>query len=44
MKRVKEAFVAIKRLGERMWNGLLNFLGIEISKVTVRGGGDYPLL
>ena len=44
MKRLKQSFDAIKRLGARMLNGLLNFFGIKVSNVKVRGGGSYPLL
>ena len=43
MKRVKEAFVAIKKLGERMLNGLLNFLGFKVENIKISGGGKYPL-
>ena len=42
-KRLSQAFNMIKRLGAKAWQGLLNFFGLEISKVTVRGGGKYPL-
>ena len=44
MKRLKQAFDAIKRLAGRMLNGLLNFFGIKVSNVKVKGGGSYPLL
>ena len=42
-KRLSQAFNMIKRLGAKAWQGLLNFFGLTISNVTVRGGGRYPL-
>jgi len=43
MKRISEAFSFIKTLGEKMIKGLLNFLGITVDKVSVSGGGRFPL-
>lgn len=43
-KRLSQAFNMIKRLGAKAWQGLLNFFGLTISNVSVRGGGRYPLL
>lgn len=43
-KRLSQAFNMIKRLGAKAWQGLLNFFGLAISNVTVRGGGRYPLV
>ena len=43
-KRLSQAFNMIKRLGAKAWQGLLNFFGLTISKVTIRGGGKYPLV
>jgi hypothetical protein len=43
-KRMSQAFNMIKRMGAKMWKGLLNFFGIEIGNVTVKGGGSFPLL
>ena len=44
MKRLKQAIDDIKRLAGRMLNGLLNFFGIKVSNVKVKGGGRNPLL
>ena len=43
MKRISEAFNYIKTLGEKMISGLMNFLGLSVSKVKVSGGGKFPL-
>ena len=43
MKRINEAFNYIKTLGEKMISGLMNFLGISISRVKVSSGGKFPL-
>ena len=43
MKRIGEAFNYIKTLGEKMISGLMNFLGVTVSKVKVSGGGKFPL-
>ena len=43
-KRLSQAFNMIKKLGAKMWQGLLNFFGITISNCTVRGGGEFPLV
>ena len=42
-KRLSQAFNMIKRLGAKAWKGLLNFFGLVVNNVTVRGGGKYPL-
>ena len=45
MKRVTQAFNYIKRLGKKLIEGLMNFLGVEVSDVTVnKGRGDFALL
>jgi hypothetical protein len=43
MKRLTQAFDAIKSLGSRMINGLLNFFNIEIKNIRLKSGGPYPL-
>ena len=43
MKRISEAFNYIKTLGEKMIQGLMNFLGVIVSSVRVSGGGKFPL-
>lgn len=43
-KRMSQAFNMIKRLGAKMWQGLLNFFGISIANVRISGGGAYPLI
>ena len=43
MKRISEAFNYIKTLGEKMISGLMNFLGISVSRVKTSGGGKWPL-
>ena len=43
-KRLSQAFNMIKRLGAKAWQGLLNFFGLVVGNVTIRGGGQYPLL
>ena len=43
-KRLSQAFNMIKKLGSKAWKGLINFFGLEISNVRVKGGGKYPLL
>ena len=41
--KMKKAFAAIKRLGQNMWFGLLNFLGLGVKNVSINGGGKFPL-
>ena len=41
-RRLSQAFNAIKKLGQNMWFGLLNFLGLGVKKVTINGGGKFP--
>jgi len=43
MKRVSEAFNYIKTLGEKMIQGLMNFLGVSVTNVKTSGGGKWPL-
>jgi len=44
MKRVTQAFNYIKKLGARLIEGLMNFLGIEVTDVKVKKGrGDFAL-
>jgi len=45
MKRVTQAFNYIKALGKKLIEGLMNFLGVEVSNITIpRGSGDFALL
>ena len=44
MKRVTQAFNYIKSLGKRLIEGLMNFLGVEVTNVKITSGGDFPLL
>ena len=44
MKRVTQAFNYIKSLGIKLIEGLMNFLGVEVSDIKVRGSGDFALL
>ena len=41
--KMKKAFSAIKKLGQNMWFGLLNFLGVGVKDVKINGGGKFPL-
>ena len=43
IKRISAAFDALKQLGEKMLDGILNFFGLTISKVKLKGGGKYPI-
>ena len=43
-KRISQAFNMIKKLGAKAWQGLLNFFGLTVSNVNVKGGGKYPLV
>ena len=42
-RKMSQAFTAIKKLGQNMWFGLLNFLGLGVKKVSINGGGKFPL-
>jgi len=44
MKRVTQAFNYIKALGKKLIEGLMNFLGVEVSDIKIRGGGDFRLI
>lgn len=44
MKRVKEAIDYIKTLGGKMFNAILNFLGMEVSNVNINTSGPFPLI
>ena len=44
MKRVKEAIDYIKTLGSKMFNSILNFLGMEVSNVKINTSGPFPLI
>jgi len=44
LKRIKQAFDAIKRLGKGMFNGIMHFLGMEVSSVKISSGGPFPLV
>ena len=43
MKRISEAFNYIKTLGKKMIQGLMNFLGVSVSRIKVSSGGRFPL-
>ena len=43
MKRVTQAFNYIKSLGKKLIEGLMNFLGVEVTDVKVSGSGDFAL-
>ena len=43
-KRISQSFNMIKKLGAKAWKGLLNFFGLQVSNVKVKGGGRYPLV
>ena len=43
MKRISQAFSYIKTLGEKMIKGLMNFLGVSVTRVKVSGGGKWSL-
>ena len=40
LTKVKAAFAKIKKLGEKMYHGLLNFMGIEVSSVNEKVPSD----
>jgi len=42
-QQLVKAFNMIKRLGQNMWFGLLNFFGIGVKDVKINGGGKFPL-
>jgi hypothetical protein len=42
-QKLVKAFNMIKRLGQNMWFGLLNFFGIGVKDVKINGGGKFPL-
>lgn len=44
LRRIKETFDFIKTLGGRMFNAILNFLGMEISRVDIKSTGPFPLI
>ena len=44
LKRVTQAFNYIKSLGKRLIEGLMNFLGVEVTDIKIKSGGDFPLL
>lgn len=44
MTRVKKAFIALKKLGERMLSGLLEFFNLKVDKIDIQGGGEFPLV
>ena len=43
-KRLSQAFSMIKKLGAKAWSALMKFFGLEVKNVTIRGGGEYPLV
>lgn len=44
LKRVKEAISYIKTLGGKMFNAILNFLGLKVSNVKINTSGPFPLV
>ena len=42
--RVKEAIDYIKTLGGKMFNAILNFLGMEVTNVNINTSGPFPLI
>ncbi len=43
LKRIDEAFKSIKNLGDRIIHGIMWFFGIEVNKIKIKSGGNYPL-
>ena len=44
MARVKEAISYIKTLGGKIFNAILNFLGMEVTDVNIKTSGPFPLI
>jgi phosphomannomutase len=44
MARVKEAIDYIKTLGGKIFNAILNFLGMEVTDVDIKTSGPFPLI
>ena len=44
MFRIKQAFNGLKKLGEKMMAGLLDFFNLDVDNIKVTGGGAFPLL
>ena len=44
MARVSKAFIELKKLGNRMMQGLLDFFNLKVDKIDVKGGGEFPLV
>jgi len=44
MKRVKEAIEYIKTLGGKMFDAILNFIGMTVSNVNINTSGPFPLI
>ena len=44
MFRIKQAFNGLKKLGEKMMAGLLDFFNLDVDNIKVAGGGPFPLL
>jgi hypothetical protein len=42
--RIKQAFVDLKKLGEKVLQGLLKFFGLEVKNIKIKGGGPFPLV
>ena len=41
----KEKFTDdLKSLGKKLIEGLMNFLGVEVTDIKITTGGDFPLL
>lgn len=43
MKRISAAFNALKKLGKKLLDEVLNFFGLSINNVKIKGGGKYPI-
>ena len=44
LKRIKNTFDMIKRLGKNIFNGIMHFLDMEVSTVKISSGGSFPLV
>lgn len=44
LKRIKYAFDTIKKLGQSMFDGIMHFLGMDVSSVKISSGGQFPLV
>ena len=44
LKRIKLAFDSIKRMGLKMFDSIMYFLGIKVESVKISSGGKFPLV